>query len=91
MFLADVVEPDAEQEPGLRDAADQQVLATLRASHADYLITGTRIYWRSPGSTRCYVCCVLGAAWVRKYKDEFLVWDRLKPSTLWMEGKSGHA
>jgi uncharacterized protein len=40
MFLADVVEPDAEQEPGLRDAADQQVLAALRASHADYLITG---------------------------------------------------
>jgi putative PIN family toxin of toxin-antitoxin system len=42
MFLADVVEPDAEQEPGLRDAADQQVLATLRASHADYLITGDK-------------------------------------------------
>jgi uncharacterized protein len=42
MFLADVVEPDAEQEPGLRDAADQQVLATLRASRADYLITGDK-------------------------------------------------
>jgi putative PIN family toxin of toxin-antitoxin system len=42
MFLADVVEPDAEQEPGLRDVADQQVLATLRASHADYLITGDK-------------------------------------------------
>jgi putative PIN family toxin of toxin-antitoxin system len=42
MFLADVIEPDAEQEPGLRDAADQQVLATLRASHADYLVTGDK-------------------------------------------------
>jgi putative PIN family toxin of toxin-antitoxin system len=42
MFLADVVEPDAEQEPGLRDVADQQVLATFRASHADYLITGDK-------------------------------------------------
>ena len=42
MFLADVVEPDADREPGLRDAADQQVLATLRTSHADYLITGDK-------------------------------------------------
>jgi uncharacterized protein len=42
MFLADVVEPDAEQEPTLRDPADQQVLGTLRASRADYLITGDR-------------------------------------------------
>jgi len=40
MFLADIVEPDAEQDSGLRDPADQQVLATLRASKADYLITG---------------------------------------------------
>jgi putative PIN family toxin of toxin-antitoxin system len=42
MFLADVVEPDVEQDPALRDPADQQVLGTLRASHADYLITGDK-------------------------------------------------
>jgi uncharacterized protein len=42
MFLADVVEPDVEQDPTLRDPADQQVLGTLRASHADYLITGDK-------------------------------------------------
>ena len=42
MFLADIVEPDAEQDSSLRDPADQQVLATLRASKADYLITGDR-------------------------------------------------
>jgi uncharacterized protein len=42
MFLADIVEPDAEQDADLRDVADQQVLATLRASQADYLITGDR-------------------------------------------------
>jgi putative PIN family toxin of toxin-antitoxin system len=39
MFLADIVEPDGEQDAGLRDAADQQVLSTLRASQANYLIT----------------------------------------------------
>jgi putative PIN family toxin of toxin-antitoxin system len=42
IFLADVVEPDAAHDPALRDAADQQVLATLRASQADYLITGDK-------------------------------------------------
>ncbi len=42
MFLADVVEPDVEREPTLRDPADQQVLGTLRASRADYLITGDK-------------------------------------------------
>ena len=42
MFLADMVEPDGEEDAGLRDAADQQVLATLRVSRADYLITGDR-------------------------------------------------
>lgn len=41
MFLADLA-PDAEQEPALRDPADQQVLGTLRASRADYLITGDK-------------------------------------------------
>jgi uncharacterized protein len=40
MFLADIVEPDAEQNATLRDPADQQVLGTFRASRADYLITG---------------------------------------------------
>lgn len=42
MFLADVVEPDRVQDPDLRDAADQQVLGTLLASRADYLITGDK-------------------------------------------------
>ena len=42
MFLADVIELDAQQDADLRDVADQQVLATLRASQADYLITGDR-------------------------------------------------
>ena len=42
MFLADVIDPDGDQEPALRDAADQQVLGTLRASRADYLITGDK-------------------------------------------------
>ena len=42
MFLADIVEPDSEQDSSLRDPADQQVLATLRASKADYLITGDK-------------------------------------------------
>ncbi len=42
MFLADIVEPDAEHDSSLRDPADQQVLATLRASKADYLITGDK-------------------------------------------------
>jgi uncharacterized protein len=42
IFLADIAEPDAEQDANLRDPADQQVLATFRASRADYLITGDR-------------------------------------------------
>lgn len=42
VFLADIVEPDQMREPALRDIADQQVLATLRASQADYLITGDK-------------------------------------------------
>jgi putative PIN family toxin of toxin-antitoxin system len=40
LFLADMVEPDGEKEECLRDAADQEVLATFRVSEADYLITG---------------------------------------------------
>ena len=42
MLLADIVEPIAEQDPVLRDIADQPVLNTLRASQADYLITGDK-------------------------------------------------
>lgn len=42
MFLADIAEPEAEQEATLRDPADQPVLATLVASQADYLITGDK-------------------------------------------------
>jgi uncharacterized protein len=41
MFLADIVEPDGWDE-SLRDPADQQVLGTLLASKADYLITGDK-------------------------------------------------
>ena len=42
MFLADIVEPEGETDASLRDPADQQVLATLRAARADYLITGDK-------------------------------------------------
>jgi putative PIN family toxin of toxin-antitoxin system len=42
MFLADIVEPDAAPDMSLRDPADQQVLGTLLASKADYLITGDK-------------------------------------------------
>jgi putative PIN family toxin of toxin-antitoxin system len=42
MFLADVVEPGTDQDPNLRDPADQPVLATLKAAQARYLITGDK-------------------------------------------------
>ncbi len=42
MFLADIISPDAEQDTALRDPADQQVLAILQTSGADYLITGDK-------------------------------------------------
>ncbi len=42
IFLADIVEPDDSHDADLRDPADQKVLATLRASKADYLITGDK-------------------------------------------------
>jgi uncharacterized protein len=42
MFLADIVEPAAEEDKSLRDAADQQMLGTLRVSQASYLITGDK-------------------------------------------------
>jgi putative PIN family toxin of toxin-antitoxin system len=40
--LAQIVSPVSEIEPALRDPADQRVLGTLRASNADYLITGDK-------------------------------------------------
>jgi putative PIN family toxin of toxin-antitoxin system len=42
MFLADIVDPDSVAEPNLRDPADRQILGTLLASKADYLITGDK-------------------------------------------------
>lgn len=42
LSLAGIVEPDVDIEPALRDPADQQILGTLRASQADYLITGDK-------------------------------------------------
>jgi len=41
-FLADVIEPDQQCDPELRDPNDQLVLATLRAAQAQYLITGDK-------------------------------------------------
>ena len=41
IFLADMVESDAETEVSLR-AADQQLLGTLPSSRANYLITGDK-------------------------------------------------
>jgi uncharacterized protein len=42
IFLADIVDPDTKRDSNLRDEADQLVLATLRVSQADYLITGDK-------------------------------------------------
>ena len=42
MFMAEMVEPCAELDERLRDHADQQVLGTLRAAKADYLVTGDK-------------------------------------------------
>lgn len=42
LFLAEIVEPIAVPEAGLRDPADQPVLGTLRAAQADYLVTGDK-------------------------------------------------
>lgn len=42
MFLADIVEPDQAKDPGLRDAADHDVLGTFVAAGAKYLITGDK-------------------------------------------------
>jgi putative PIN family toxin of toxin-antitoxin system len=42
MFLADIVEPNGGRDETLGDPTDQQVLGTLLASKADYLITGDK-------------------------------------------------
>ncbi|MGB8261678.1 MAG: putative toxin-antitoxin system toxin component, PIN family [Terracidiphilus sp.] len=42
LFLAEMVEPAAEPDARLRDAADQAVLGTLLAARADYLVTGDK-------------------------------------------------
>ena len=42
LFLAEIVEPSAEADEALRDPSDQLVLGTLRAAHADYLVTGDK-------------------------------------------------
>ncbi|MGD0294095.1 MAG: putative toxin-antitoxin system toxin component, PIN family [Terracidiphilus sp.] len=42
LFLAQIVEPCSTPEATLRDPADQLVLGTLRASQADYLVTGDK-------------------------------------------------
>jgi len=42
VLLADVVEPDHQRDPELRDEKDQLVLATFRVARADYLITGDK-------------------------------------------------
>ena len=39
---AHIVEPNSASDPDLRDPADQQILATLLAADADYLITGDK-------------------------------------------------
>jgi putative PIN family toxin of toxin-antitoxin system len=42
LFLADIVEPNSQEDPSLRDQNDQAVLATLQASKVAYLITGDK-------------------------------------------------
>ncbi len=42
MLKAELIEPDSLVDARLRDPADQLVLATLRVSKADYLITGDK-------------------------------------------------
>lgn len=42
LLQARCVEPQAVQDPHLRDAADQPVLGTLLAAQADWLITGDK-------------------------------------------------
>jgi putative PIN family toxin of toxin-antitoxin system len=42
LFRAEIVDPGSHRDESLRDENDQQVLGTLLAAHADYLITGDR-------------------------------------------------
>lgn len=42
LFLANIVEPEPSHEGDLRDSDDQPVLATWKAAHAHYLITGDK-------------------------------------------------
>jgi uncharacterized protein len=43
LFLAEIVEPESKlEEKELRDSADVQILGTLLAAQADYLITGDK-------------------------------------------------
>lgn len=42
LFMADVIEPNAQDDPLLRDPDDQPILAALRASGAHYLLTGDK-------------------------------------------------
>lgn len=42
IFLADIVEPVGQPDANLRDSADQPVLLTFVAAHADYLVTGDK-------------------------------------------------
>jgi putative PIN family toxin of toxin-antitoxin system len=42
LFMAEIVEPGGEGYEALRDKADEQVLGTLLAARADYLITGDK-------------------------------------------------
>jgi putative PIN family toxin of toxin-antitoxin system len=42
LFMAEIVDPSPETDGTLRDPADQPVLGTLRATQADYLVTGDK-------------------------------------------------
>lgn len=42
LFMAEVVEPSAERDAGLRDDGDQAVLGTFRVARAAYLVTGDK-------------------------------------------------
>jgi uncharacterized protein len=42
LLLAAIVESDGSEDLDLRDPGDQQVLGTLRASQANYLVTGDK-------------------------------------------------
>lgn len=42
LFMAEIVEPITDPDVTLRDQADQLILGTLSASHANYLVTGDK-------------------------------------------------